>query len=166
MITIASNNSDELRLKLLVWLWLHWLIFYLVIWFIAQKYQSWYGDISFFRVVRRIASGNLDVINFYFASLNGEQIVSLKMIFQLKRHIVMYGGFILWHNVPACCSGFKYFIQTGLGEKFPIFCSDHCWSRKYINIHYHFLTCKHFIMFSLRTTLMCSHNFITDSSCQ
>ena len=141
-------------------------IFYFVIWSIEQKYKTWYGDISFFWVVRRIASGNLDVIKFYFASLNSKQIVSLKMIFQFKRHIVMWGGFIFWHNVPACCSGFKYFGQIRLGQKFPIFCSDHIWSRKCINIHCPFLTSKHFIMFSLRTTLMCFHKFFTDSSCQ
>ena len=41
-------------------------------------------------VVRRIVLGNLDVTNFYFASLNSKQeIVYLKMIFQSKRHIFM-----------------------------------------------------------------------------
>ena len=52
---------------------------------IAQNFKSWYGDISFFCVVKRIVSGNLDVINFNFASLTSKQIISSKMIFQLKR---------------------------------------------------------------------------------
>ena len=65
------------------------LMFYLVILSIKQKYKLWYGVISFFWVVRRIASENIDVINFYFASLNSKQIVSLKIMFQYKKLIVM-----------------------------------------------------------------------------
>ena len=62
---------------------------HLVILSIAEKYKSWYGDVRFFWVVRRIISGNLDIITFYFASLNSKQIIYLKMIFQFKKHIVM-----------------------------------------------------------------------------
>ena len=67
----------------------------------------------------------------------------------------------MWHNVPVCCSGFKHLRQIRLGQKFPIFCSDHFWFRKYsFNIHYPFLTREHFIMFFLRKRLMCFLQFL------
>ena len=108
-------------------------------------------------VVRRTLSGNLDVVNFYFESLNSKQIVSLKMIFQFKRHIV-HGGLILGYNVSTFCYGFTYFGHIRLGQKFSIFCSDHFRSPKYsFNIQ---PVLKHFILFSFRTALMCFHKFL------
>ena len=141
-ITIVSNNSYDLCLRPLVWLLLHCQCFILQ-YCPLRKVLVWRH--KFFRVVRRIVSGNLDVISFLFPFLNSKQIASLKNIFEFKRKIFMKGGFILWYNVPVYC----------FGQKFRIFFSDHFWSHKSsFNIHYFFLTSKHFITFSLRTTLM------------
>ena len=112
---------------------------------------------TFFWVVRRALSGNLDVVNFYFASLNSKQRVSLKTIFQFKAYCYVR-DFILWNNVSTSCYGFKYFGQIRLGQKFSIFCSDHFRSHKYSFNNQPVL--KHFIMFSLRTALMCFHKFL------
>ena len=77
------------------------LMFYLVILSIAQNYKSWYGDISFFGVVRRIVSGNFDIINFCFASLNSKQIVPLKMIFNSK-------GIFLCKGASFCATIYQF----------------------------------------------------------
>ena len=95
-------------------------------------------------ILRRIVSGKPDVINFYFTSL------SSTLLCKDIDFVTQCTTLLLWIEI--------FWSDKNWSEKV---CSDHFWSCKYgFNIHCPFLTSKHFIMFSLRTTLMCFLKFL------